>query len=277
MAINYSTTEVSAHYEKRHGLRTGLFGDKPYANYGYWTKPGITIDEACDALTDLMAQELELNGSDRLLECGCGYGASALFLGAKYRPREIVGLDVTPVRIEEGNRLARERGLGDIIKLQQGDATKLPFEDRSFTKMLAIECAFHFNTRVDFLRQSLRVLAPGGVLSMTDIVLAPHVNRKDYSLEQLREFLSADAKFICDANIYSAEEYKRLLHEVGFQSAKIYSIKEKVVMQFADHLDRVAAASPPDAAARRHAVADTFRNNLWVGGDYVVVRAQKNS
>ena len=275
MAKDYTTDEVNAHYAHRHGLRDGLFGDKPYANYGYWPRPGMTIDEACDAMTDLMAQELGLGGDDELLECGCGYGASALYLGSTYRPRRIVGLDVTQVRIDEGTALMATKGLSDIVTLQCGDATHLSFEDGSFTKMMAIECAFHFNTRADFFREAFRVLKPGGVIAMTDIVPSPDINIADYSQEQLREFLSADAKYICDANIYDVAEYEKLMGEAGFDPVKIYSIKKEVVIQFAEHLERVAAQSPPDKRERRLAVADTFRNNLNVGGDYVVVRAEK--
>ena len=34
----------------RHEMRGGIYGDKPYANYGYWTRPGMTIDEAVAAM-----------------------------------------------------------------------------------------------------------------------------------------------------------------------------------------------------------------------------------
>ena len=43
---------MNEHYTRRHKLRKGMFGEKPYANYGYWVREGMTIDEAGDALTD---------------------------------------------------------------------------------------------------------------------------------------------------------------------------------------------------------------------------------
>ncbi len=43
--------DISKLYAERHERRKGIYGDKPYANYGYWIRQGMSIDEACDALT----------------------------------------------------------------------------------------------------------------------------------------------------------------------------------------------------------------------------------
>lgn len=272
---DFTPEQVSDHYRHRHALRGGLYGDKPYANYGYWTRPGMTIDEACDALVDLLAEELALGTEDELLECGCGYGAAALHLARTRRPRHITGIDVTDVRIEEGRKLLRARGLADRVTLEVGDATRLHYANGAFSKLLAIECAFHFNTRAAFMAEAFRVLRPGGVMALTDILPAPTLDLAKTPFEEVRRYLSADAKHICDANIYGADTYARLLSEAGFDPVRIYSIKEPVMIPYAEHLERVADQSPPDARERRRAMAATFRELLYVGGDYVVVRAEK--
>jgi ubiquinone/menaquinone biosynthesis C-methylase UbiE len=52
------------------------------------------------------------------------------------------------------------------------DAANLGFADSSFDTVLCIEAAFHFRTRQAFLREALRVLTPGGYLTMSDLLMA---------------------------------------------------------------------------------------------------------
>jgi ubiquinone/menaquinone biosynthesis C-methylase UbiE len=275
MVKNYSVSDIDEHYTRRHALRQGLFGDLPYANYGYWPREGMSIDEACNALTELMAKELSLGPDDRLLEVGCGYGASAWWLATHVGPREIVGIDATSIRIEKGRELMAKSGLGGRVRLQQGDATRLDFDDDSFSRVLAIECAFHFNTREDFLREAFRVLGPGGILAMTDIVPLPDLDLDALTPDRVGELLALDAKLICEANVYAAPTYEEILRRIGFEGVRLYSIKDKVLLQYADHLERVAADSEAEARERRLNAAEHFRKKYWEAGDYVVVHAEK--
>ena len=275
MGKEYTAQEISQHYARRHELRSGIFGKKPYANYGYWTREDMSIDEACDAMTELVGTRLGLEEGDRLLECGCGYGASAVYVARRFRPGNIVGLDVTDVRIDNARKLIAEEGLAETIDVELGDATHLRFEDGSFDKVMAIECALHFRTRTTFLEEAFRVLRPGGILAMTDIILSSAIDPGAHTQEELRDFLGADLKHICDENIYSAPTYAGILESVGFSPVSVDSIKDRTILYFARHLERVAHESPPDARARRMAVADHFRTKFMQGGDYVVVRAVK--
>ncbi|MEP0815261.1 MAG: class I SAM-dependent methyltransferase [bacterium] len=63
-----------------------------------------------------------------ILDCPCGYGRHALELAA--RGFAVSGADLSPLQIEEANRLASERGLSADFRV--ADARALPWPDGTF-------------------------------------------------------------------------------------------------------------------------------------------------
>jgi microcystin synthetase protein McyJ len=271
--LSQITQGIAALYTKRHSLREGVFEDKPYSNFGYWTRDGMSVEEACDAMTDLVARAAAVGPGDRVLEVGCGYGASAVYYTTRYRPASVVGIDVTEVRIQSGRDFTASRGLSDVIQLRTGDATALDFPAGAFTKILAIECAFHFTTRYDFFREANRVLVPGGMIGLADIVTKPGVDPKAF-LARVHPVLG-DGSLNVPANVHDAEMYTRYLHETGFGEVRIDVITDQTMPHFADHLDRVAARTEPDRAGLIRDVAQKFREFYRAGLDYIIVSARK--
>jgi microcystin synthetase protein McyJ len=275
MTTNYSPAEINEHYATRHQLRGGIYGEKPYANYGLWDRPDMTIDEACDNMSELMARELGLNANDDVLECGSGYGATCVYLCTHHKPKSYIGLDVTEIRVQTAQELLAKYGVGNTAGIRLGNATALDFPDATFTKIIAIECAFHFDTREKFLQEAFRVLKPGGILAMTDILPAKTLDLTKLTNEEIRDYLGADLKRINDNNVYNETTYLDILKRIGYNPARLYSIKDRCATQFAEHLEKVAMQSPPDAKARRLDVANHFRTKFMAGADYVVVHAEK--
>jgi cyclopropane fatty-acyl-phospholipid synthase-like methyltransferase len=272
---NYTPDDLNRQYASRHSTRTDVYKGLPFANYGYWPQDGMTIDEASAALVDLLADELQLTADDTMLECGCGYGAAAIQLATQTPVAHITGRDVTEVRIATGQELVKKHGHEGRIDLAVGDATKLSFDDAFFSRVLAIECAFHFNTREQFFHEAFRVLKPGGRLVMTDIVIAPHIDVPSQTLEQLRTHMSAKIKMIPDANLYNEVAFREKLSAAGFTDLKLYSISDKNIRQFADAMEKSAETAPPETRAKRIMYANSFREEFLKGADYLVVNARK--
>lgn len=271
--ISEATQAVITHYERRHAFRAGVFGEQPYANYGYWTRPDLTLEQASEALTDLVAAAAGLGKGDKVLDVGCGYGAGAVKLVKRYEVDSVTGIDVTPVRIASGQDYIAEHGVADRITLQEGDATAMRFSDAGFHKLVSVECAFHFDTREVFLQEAARVLVPGGTLALTDIIPRRGVDPAAY----LTGGMTTQSLVCLDmpANAYDADVYAGHLRKAGFEAVRIESLLEWTRIPFAEALARVAAASEGERAEQLSRMARRIRQLIELGEDYVLVTARR--
>lgn len=101
------------------------------------------------------AAEFTQHRAERVLEVGCGTGSDLLQF-AKHGA-DACGIDVTPAHL----RLARER-VGNLARVEFGDATQIPFEDGSFDFVYSMGVLHHIDRPDQVAREILRVLRPGG-------------------------------------------------------------------------------------------------------------------
>lgn len=268
------TRGIGEVYTQRHAARAGLFGEKPYANYGYWSRSGVTIDEACDTLTEQVVKAAGIEPGDRVLEVGCGYGAGTVHYTRLLRPSRVVGLDITELRVQSARDYAATCGLSDMIAFGLGDATHLDFPDSSFERVVGIECALHFDTREDFLREAARVLVPGGGLGLADIVIRRGADRGEF-LDKVHFPVGSDGRLDVVENVYDADVYAEILRKCGFADERVDVITDHTFPHFVAHLEGVAAKSEDEFAPRRIRAAQIIREYLHLGLEYVLVSARK--
>src|SRR5262245_22084096 len=71
-----------------------------YRNVGYWKNGEATLDDASEALARAAADNLALSPGDRLLDVGFGYGDQDMYWTERYKPREIIGINITQSQID---------------------------------------------------------------------------------------------------------------------------------------------------------------------------------
>ncbi|HKU38696.1 MAG TPA: class I SAM-dependent methyltransferase [Polyangiales bacterium] len=202
-----------------------------FRNVGYWRDSPATLDDACEALAQLAGEAAALGPEDRLLDAGFGFGDQDMYWLEHFAPRSIVGINVTRTQLERAKQRVAERGMSERISLQLAGATQLPFEANAFDKVIALESAFHFDTREDFFREAFRVLRPGGRLVTLDIV--PQPQQKLSLLARVVSAVGFHFWQICSENLYSREIYADKLRALGFTGVAVQTVYDDTLLPFA--------------------------------------------
>jgi ubiquinone/menaquinone biosynthesis C-methylase UbiE len=157
-------------------------------------------------LTAMLAAA-DARGDHRALDAGCGAGHTAL----AFAPRlaEVVALDLTEAMLAQGRKLARDRGIANIT-FQRGDVERLPFPDASFDLVTSRYSAHHYPHPQVALAEFARVLKPGGVFLLVDVV-APEPPAQDTFLNAIE--LLRDPSHVRDHTI---EQWQRMIEAAGF-------------------------------------------------------------
>ena len=124
-----------------------------------------------------MLDELALAPDARVLDVGCGRGLVLIEAARRVPQGRAVGVDLWKRSDQSGNSLkvtlanAAAAGVADRVKVHDGDARRLPFDDVCFDAVvssLVIHNIPDAAGRADAVRELGRMLRPGGRLALLD-------------------------------------------------------------------------------------------------------------
>jgi ubiquinone/menaquinone biosynthesis C-methylase UbiE len=157
-----------------------------------------------------------LHPSSHVLEIGCGNGKNML-----YRPDlSMKGLDITEGFLE----ICRDRGL----RVEYGDARKLPEPTNAYDAVLSIAVIHHLQTRAErrqALQEIARVLKPGGQALLS--VWAHTEDSQDNNQDRLIPFKTPTTTVQRFYHFYTKKELQEDLEESVGNTCVTWTIQEE--------------------------------------------------
>ncbi len=142
---------------------------------GYWDDPP-SLAAACSEeefeaaqarLTRILVELAQLRSGQTVLDVGCGFGGTLETL-LEWSKMRLFGVNVDRRQLDICRTLPES---DNTLSLIMADACSLPFGRSSFDRVFCIEAMFHFRSRGAFFREVAYVLASGGRLVLSDILL----------------------------------------------------------------------------------------------------------
>ncbi len=146
-----------------------------HVHFGAWLDPDQAYGDrddsirAMDRLCQHLLQLADIQDGQTLLDVGCGFGGTLATIDQQFSGMNLTGLNIDARQLEIARKRVTAKS-GNQLQFVVGDACQMAFEQGSFDRILAVECIFHFPSRLAFFEHVARTLRPGGNLTLTDFL-----------------------------------------------------------------------------------------------------------
>ena len=159
-AAYYDGEAISRFYQQCWGGEDIHIGRYPTGN-----------ESLADASADMTRHLLECAGvgeGQTILDIACGYGGTLRTLaqmGCKVK-----GIDISQTCVDYAQQANAEAGLDDRIEVAVGDFHNIDSDDDAWDAVVCQEAIIHSDNRPRVFAEVSRVLRPGGIFALSDIV-----------------------------------------------------------------------------------------------------------
>ncbi|GAA1001350.1 cyclopropane-fatty-acyl-phospholipid synthase family protein [Acrocarpospora macrocephala] len=139
-----------------------------------WIRSSVSGGANSLWLTEWLTEAMDLRPEMRVLDLGCGRGASSVFLSREFG----VQVWATDLWFSADERLQRlhDAGVGDSVFPIHADARALPFAADFFDAIVSIDSYFYYGTDDLYLNYLARFVKPEGQIGIAGAGLAQEID-----------------------------------------------------------------------------------------------------
>ncbi|WP_333975989.1 class I SAM-dependent methyltransferase [Acinetobacter colistiniresistens] len=202
-----------------------------WSNLGFWQDQHNHYPQACQSLADQIAQSIQLKSTDRVLDLGCGQGASLLHWLQHYHIQQLSAVELQPECVKRIQKQLPQVQIhcGSFLNLK---ALQLL---NSFDVVLCIDAAYHSDLNL-FLNSASSVLNSKGRIAFHTLMWSDNWLQCSALQTQKYRYLlkSADVNW---QQLMDQQQLAQTLAQQGFTEIQIQDFSEPVLNGFAEYIE----------------------------------------
>ena len=171
-------------------------------------------------LTDWGLSHVSIARDATILDVGCGGGRTVHKLAALASEGKVYGVDFSETSVAMSGSFNRRLVESGRVVIEQASVSRLPFADRTFDLVTAVETHFYWPDLPKDVREVLRVLKPGGTL-----VLIAEAYKGGKHARTIQVF--ADAMRPLGYSHLDVAEHRELLVQAGYRDVDVLEDYDK--------------------------------------------------
>ncbi len=183
-----------------------------------------------------LADRLPIEAGQQIVDIGCGLGGPARYIAKRFQC-SVNGIDITEPFVEAANKLTRLLHMESQVRIELGDAQRLPYPNASFDGAYAQHVTMNVEDRPRFFGEAYRVLKPGAFFALTEHGLGPTGNPHHpvpWSADGSRAYLVTPA------------QTRGMLQEAGFEDIVVEDTGAKYLAGYKMMIEKAdRSALPP--------------------------------
>jgi tocopherol O-methyltransferase len=196
---------IIEHYDTLSPYYRSLWGE--HLHHGYWIHGDESKEQAQLQLIEYLAQRTSVKPGSDILDIGCGFGATSLYLARQFNAA-VTGITISPVQLQMAMQAAATQHLDVQFLLM--DAEAMQFQ-KQFDVLWSVESISHYQDRQQFFASAAKLLKPGGRFAITDWFKKGNLTRAE-----TRKFIDPIDKGMM-VELLVMDDYERFLTSNGLQ------------------------------------------------------------
>jgi len=205
MSRSNDKQRIIEHYDLASPFYRSLWGE--HLHHGYWIRGDESKEKAQLQLVEHLARLANVRPGSDILDIGCGFGASSLYL-AKQFDASVTGITISSVQVEMATRAAAGQRLDVKFLLMDAEAMNL---QEKFDVLWSVESISHYQNREQFFTSAAALLKPGGSFAIIDWFKKENLSRAETQkyIDPIESGMFVDLE--------TMDDYERLLLSNGLQ------------------------------------------------------------